>query len=235
MRNNEIKSLFRIGSGIAVFLFALFLTVKGVQAQPGTCSPGDLNAGSPCSVNTDCDQVAVADGLGTCQPTSITTTSQCLQTLVSNCPNVTPWKQKVCDAIPLLDKAINELCKTPPDNIAATGAIEGAVGDLDAAVGLGFDPLNCKNGSNNVMDRLAGIARQMAKKVLDDACGKCGQNDSQVCNALLKMNEGDTFRGLGLYKDAVGKYKDAKGLAEDVVDTDYTCNTDVSCILSCSC
>ena len=52
--------------------------------------------------------------------------------------------------------SISELTKTPPNNQAALGNIEGAVGDLEAAIGLDSAQ---DEVLTDAMDALAGVAR----------------------------------------------------------------------------
>ena len=65
----------------------------------------------------------------------------------------TPLADKVEDAAAGLQAALDELAKTPPDNQAALGKVEGAVGDLAAALGL--DP-TLDPALLGLMDQLAG-------------------------------------------------------------------------------
>lgn len=69
-----------------------------------------------------------------------------------------PVADKVEDAAAKANTALGELEKTPRDNQAAAGNIEGAIGDLEAAVADGLlDPGN----GNRLIDQLASIIRQL--------------------------------------------------------------------------
>ena len=69
-----------------------------------------------------------------------------------------PVADKVEDAAAKANTALGELEKTPRDNQAAAGNIEGAIGDLEAAVADGLlDPGN----GNRLIDQLANIIRQL--------------------------------------------------------------------------
>ena len=105
---------------------------------------------------------------------------------------------------------LEELAKTPPDNQAAVGNIEGAVGDLEAVVDDGL--LDAVTGTQ-LMDELAGIARLLAVSALEEATAQGG--DPGVLNdAQQALDEGDALRASEAFKDAVNKYKDALAKAE---------------------
>ena len=71
-----------------------------------------------------------------------------------------PLADKVEDAAAKAYTALEELAKTPPDDQAAVGNIEGAIGDLEAAVADGLlDP----GHGNQLMDQLAGIVSQLVQ------------------------------------------------------------------------
>jgi len=112
------------------------------------------------------------------------------------------------DAIAKLETAKDELNKTPPDNQAAAGNIEGAIGDIQAAVDSGV--LAAGTG-DDLMDSLAGVAKQIAQDAIDDAVG--GDSD-KIEEAEASLAEGDALRASDAYKDAANKYKDALAKAE---------------------
>ena len=65
---------------------------------------------------------------------------------------------KIEDAAAKANTALGELEKTPSDNQAAAGNIEGAIGDLEAAVADGLlDP----GHGNRLIDQLANIIRRL--------------------------------------------------------------------------
>ncbi len=78
------------------------------------------------------------------------------------------------DAIAKLETAKDELAKDPPDNQAAAGNIEGAIGDIQAAVDSG--DLAAATG-NRLMDQLAGIVRQFAQDAIYEAIVYSGDQD----------------------------------------------------------
>jgi hypothetical protein len=80
-----------------------------------------------------------------------------LQGIVNDNPG-SPVADKVEDAAAKANTALGELEKTPSDNQAAAGNIEGAIGDLEAAVADGLlDP----GHGNRLIDQLANIIRRL--------------------------------------------------------------------------
>ena len=132
-----------------------------------------------------------------------------LQEIVDNNPD-TPLAAKLNNAIANLITALQELNKTPPDNQAAVGNIEGAVGDLEAAVTDGL--LDAVQGAQ-LMDPLAGIARQLAVNALNEAIDREG-GATAIADAQQFLADGDALRTSGAFKDAVNKYKDVLAKAE---------------------
>jgi len=91
-----------------------------------------------------------------------------------------------------------DLAKTPPDNQAALGNLEGAVGEIEAAVDDGMDPVQ----GAQIMDDMAEIARLMAVEAIDDAIARGG-------DAQQSLAAGDALRAAGDYKDALAKAEGA--------------------------
>ena len=127
---------------------------------------------------------------------------------------------KVQDALNNAMTALDKLTiidpPDPPDNQGAVGAIEGAVGDLCAAVKDGLlDP----DLGTQLMDELAGLARGLAVVAINQAIAQGADVDS----AQQALADGDDFRDAGnagdciAFKDAVDKYKDALSAAEDAL------------------
>ena len=85
------------------------------------------------------------------------------------------------------------------------GALEGAVGDIQAAVN---DSLLAPATGNNLMQQLSGIARQLALDEIEEAQAR-GGNPTVIQDAQSYFNQAEQLRSTGVYKDAVGKYKDA--------------------------
>ena len=133
-----------------------------------------------------------------------------IQTIVAaECPAAcTLLGDKVVDALANTQTALNELTKTPPDNQAAMGNLEGAVGDLEAAIGLDptRDPV-----LEGLMDQLADSAKLLAVTAIDAAIGG---DPVKIVDAQQSVADGDALRAAGAFKDAVAKYKDAVAKAE---------------------
>jgi len=116
------------------------------------------------------------------------------------------------DAIAKLETALDELDKDPPDIQAAMGNIEGAIGEIEAAISDGLDS-EVEDELTELMDTLAGIARQLAVNAINEAIA--GDSDpDKVSEAQQSLADGDGLRALGEYKDAASKYKDAVANAE---------------------
>ena len=113
------------------------------------------------------------------------------------------------DVIAKLGTAVEELDK--PDNQAALGSIEDAVGELESA---GLDP----DVGFALMDQLAGIAREIAAQAIDEAIA-CDPTNSDIADAQQVLNDGDELRATDAFKDTVNKYKDALAKAEGVVSS----------------
>ena len=137
---------------------------------------------------------------------------QGLQALVENNPG-TPMADKLDDAIEYLDKAFEEFGKLPADYQAALGQLEGAVGLLQSAID---DDLLDSDLGTQLMDEIAGVAREFAERALGDARRRRAEPDV-IAEAQEYSDEGDMLRGAGLFKDAINKYKDALAKAESAV------------------
>lgn len=126
----------------------------------------------------------------------------------------TPLVDKAEDAYQALQTALEELAKTPPDNQAAIGNIEGAVGDLEAAV---KDELLNPLEGKYLMDQLAQAARQLAANAIAAAEAQPEADMAIITEAKNYLDEGNMLRASGAYKDAVNKYKDALAKAETLL------------------
>ena len=96
--------------------------------------------------------------------------------------------------------------RQPSSKKAALGNIEGAVGDLEAALGVE----NCSDPDEleALTEDLAGIARAVASGAIEKAIA-LGGDLGDVGAAQASQADGDVLRAAEQYKDAVGKYKDA--------------------------
>ena len=141
-----------------------------------------------------------------------------LDGIVQGAPG-TPLADKLEDASAKVEVARDEFEKTPPDNQAGVATIEGAVGDLQAAVNDGLlDPVE----GAQLMDQLAEIARVLAVEAINVGIAEGGDSDV-IADAQQALDDGDALRALGQagdlakFKDAVNKYKDALAKAECVL------------------
>ena len=125
----------------------------------------------------------------------------------------TPVADKVADAAAKAQTALMELDKTPPDNQAALGNIEGAVGELEAAINEGLDAAQ----ANALMDQLAAIARQIVRTALDQAIALPSPDSSVIAEAEMFLVDGDALRDVDAFKDAINKYKDALSKAQSLL------------------
>ena len=121
----------------------------------------------------------------------------------------TPLADKTEDALAKVLTAIEELEKIPPDNQAAVGSIEGAVGDLVAAV---IDGLLIPATGDDLMDRLVRAARNLAAKAIADAIGT--SDPTEIAAAQQSLVDGNTLLVAKQFEDAVSKYKIALVKAE---------------------
>jgi Zn-dependent M28 family amino/carboxypeptidase len=128
--------------------------------------------------------------------------SQGLQAIIAANPG--PLADKVEDALAKFQSASAELAKTRPDRQAAIGNIEGANGDLEAAVKEGLDAAQ----GAALMDELTSVARQFAAGAINMAIAN-NRSPSRIAEAQRSLADGDALRTAGRFKDAVNKYKDA--------------------------
>ncbi len=136
-------------------------------------------------------------------------------TAIINANPSTTLAAKLGDAQASVETAVEELAQEPPDNQAAVGNFEGAVGSIcDAVNDEGLDP----GEGTQLMDVLAGIARQLAVEAIDEAIA-AGGNEDDIAEAQASLDIGDVLRMMAsgacdLFKDAVDEYKNALSEAE---------------------
>ncbi len=116
-----------------------------------------------------------------------------------------PDVDKLEDVRDKLFVVLEEMEKDPPDNQAAVGNIEGAVGDLETL-----------DGFEVYKDHLAGVARELAVDAVEQAIA-VGGDLGVIAEAQQYLSEGDALRVSGSFKDAINKYKDALAKAESVL------------------
>ena len=122
----------------------------------------------------------------------------------------TPLADKLEDALAKVNAASDKLQQARPDRQGALGELEGAAGDLEAAVSDGLQP---RGAGVEMLDEIAGAARQLARDAIDDAAAR-RRNSSKVAEARAALARGDGRRRARGFKDAVAAYKDAASKAE---------------------
>lgn len=127
---------------------------------------------------------------------------------------------KAEDAVGKLEAAGHELDERPADEQAAAGNLEGAIGDLEAAV-----KDTCFDAPTGIalMDELAAISRRLATRNLQQALRYGGKRD-EVRAARQSLARGDTLRAAGrrgrltAFKQAAAEYRAALSKAESAID-----------------
>ena len=137
-----------------------------------------------------------------------------LQNIIDNNPG-TPLADKLEDAKGSVQTAINQLNKTPPDNQATAGNIEGAAGSLEDAIkDEGLDQTQGEELINQLLD----ISRQVALNAIDTANNTLGSDLGKIASANAALTNGDTLRtpptSFGDFKTAAAEYKVAIAEAE---------------------
>ena len=107
------------------------------------------------------------------------------------------------------------LNKTPPDNQAAAGNVEGAIGTLEDAIkDDGLDPVQGEQLINQLLD----VSRQIAVNAIDTANNTPGSDAGKISSANVALASGDSLRtpptSFGDFKDAAAEYKTAIAEAE---------------------
>jgi hypothetical protein len=115
---------------------------------------------------------------------------------------------KLEDVVEKLDKALAKLALSPPDRQGAAGELEGAVGDIDAAVRSG---LLSRADGDAVMTEIAEAARVLAEDAIADVQGG---NAAKLAEAQSALAAGDARLAAGRFKEAVALYKDAISKAD---------------------
>ena len=123
-----------------------------------------------------------------------------------------PLADKVEDSAAKVRSAIAKLRLAPPDRQGGLGDLEGATGDLEAAV---KDRLLRGSAGNNLLNRMAGVARQVAVQAIAQR-GRDPRNRPRIAEADQAVTAGDRERNASRYKNAVARYKDALSKAEAV-------------------
>jgi len=124
------------------------------------------------------------------------------QNIIDNNPG-TPLANTVQGAQASAQTAITELNKTPPDNQAAAGNVEGAVGTLEDAIkDDGLDPVQGEQLINQLLD----VSRQIAVNAINTANNTPGSDAGKISSANAALANGDSLRtpptSFGDFKDA---------------------------------
>ena len=125
----------------------------------------------------------------------------------------TALADKIEDALEKTRRARDELAKTPPDKQAAVNTLEGAVGDLEAAV---KDRLLDATTGTRLMEQLTVASRQLATDTLDRAIAG-GRYPDVIGQSQRALAEGDAYRAAGQFKAAINRYREALSKAESAL------------------
>jgi len=201
---------------LSMAIVSMIMNIQHPTAFAGGCIDEDGDnywANYECRPNLDPDDnnPCVPDPLSpTCNLTEeVDKSVDDIQDIIDSNPG-TPLADKLNDAISYVETVLVELNKNPPDNQAALGNLEGAVGDVEAAVNEGLD----ETTGNTTMDAMAGIALQIAQVAIDIAINTPGSDSGEIADAQQYLADGDALRVNEEFKDAVAKYKDALSKAE---------------------
>ena len=116
-------------------------------------------------------------------------------------------EDKVEDVIANLRQALRKIGN---DRQGAVGELEGAAGDLEAAV---KSKLLGQAQGHAFLDRVAGAARLLAVEAIEEA-EDAGGDEAKIDDAKRALDEGDARLDAKRFKAAVAKYKDAVAKAE---------------------
>jgi N-acetylneuraminic acid mutarotase len=160
--------------------------------------------GTYCASATDCQASQVHEAFVTSPAQLITSVNSILADIITANPG-TKLADKVEDARAKLGVALQELTKLPPDKIAALGAIEGTVGDLEAAI---KDGLLAAGPGAGLIVQLAGAVRELAREAIAAAIA-AGRDPQKIAEAQAYLAMGSARLAEGRFKDAIASYKDA--------------------------
>jgi hypothetical protein len=117
---------------------------------------------------------------------------------------------KAEDALAKVQAAISKLNRSRPERVGALGELEGAAGDLEAAV---KSRLFTIAQLRPIFDLITGAAWVEALAARDRAIARGGR-PSKIAEANTSINLGNQRWAQGRFKDAVARYKDAVAKAE---------------------
>ena len=137
--------------------------------------------------------------------------------IVSENPG-TQLADKVDDASASAQTALDEINKTPPDNQAASGNIEGAVGSLEDAI---MDGGLEQTQGEQLINQLLDVSQQLAVDAINTANNTPGSDAGKISSANTALANGDSLRtaptSFGDFKDAAAEYKVAISEAESAL------------------
>jgi len=139
-----------------------------------------------------------------------------LTSIVSENPG-TSLADKVEDASASVQTVLDELNKTPPDNQAAAGIIEGAIGSLEDAI---KDNILDQTQGEQFIDQLLTVSRQLATNAISIAINTPGSDAGKISSANAALANGDSLRttsSFGDFKNAAAEYKTAISEAEGAI------------------
>lgn len=133
-----------------------------------------------------------------------------LETLVTENPG-TPLADKAEDGLAKVQAARQKLSANPLYRTEPITELEGAAGDLEAAVASG---LLAPAEGNALVDRVANAARLLTEEAIALGVAR-GDDPERIAEAEQRLAQGDATRADGQFKNAVAAYATACGTAED--------------------
>jgi uncharacterized protein len=119
-------------------------------------------------------------------------------------------RDKLGDVLDKVESALRRLERDRPNRQAAAGDIEGAAGDLQAAIKQGA--VGTAEG-NALLEDMARAVRLLAVDAIEEAKAGGGKAD-KIDEAELELARGDARLAAGHFKEAIAKYQDALSKAE---------------------
>jgi hypothetical protein len=121
-----------------------------------------------------------------------------------------PLGDKAEDALAKVQAAIAKLNRSRPERVGALGELEGAAGDIQAAVN---SRLLTAAQARPVLDLITGAAWLVALDARDRAIARGGR-PSKIAEANTSITQGNQRWAARRHKDAIARYKDAVAKAE---------------------
>jgi len=209
-----------------------------VTAEDGTAAEIRLTEGNAVTVDpvtsiitadpdNPTDVTVLVDGEETTIPpgnSGVVDPTQAIQNLIDELNSIvsenpeTPLADKVEDASASVQTVLDELNKTPPDNQAAAGNMEGAIGSLEDAI---KDNILDQTQAEQFIDQLLTVSRQLATNAISIATNTPGSDAGKISSANAALANGDSLRtsptSFGDFKSAAAEYKVAIAEAEGAI------------------